>query len=408
MLRPTHHSTSAGSWLVVSALALVLAIAPLAPATSVCARLEAQTVPTVVLKSPASEHQEPMTQPGMLLELGDGRVLVSDTRERTLVLYDFASGAANQLSRMGAGPLEYQFPSGIFASGDSIVVIDMMLQRMLVLDRRATPVRTHRLVESGDALGAILKVGTIVALDERGHFYSESRGVHLVPGQMPTTSDTVALVRWTSLGVRGDTVAVRVDPAPVPRMSGGAAEGVRIKLPIVAMQPRDAWAVFASGRVAVARASDYHTDWSGGSALVAGPRVPYAPVPVTEADKERVRKNTRDAAEQGLKLGVSMASGSGQKMPKLSMEVEEPPSWPKVKPPFSGVRAAPDGRLWVARPLPGATDAVEYDVLAPGGKLARRVRFPPNVTLLGFGKGTVYATRRDEDDLRYLQRYRLP
>jgi hypothetical protein len=28
--------------------------------------------------------------------------------------------------------------------------------------------------------------------------------------------------------------------------------------------------------------------------------------------------------------------------------------------------------------------------------------------LLGFGAGTVYTTRRDEDDLQYLQRHRLP
>ncbi len=225
---------------------------------------------------------------------------------------------------------------------------------------------------------------------------------------MPTTSDTVALVRWTALGVRGDTVATRVDPAPVPKMSGGASEGIRFKLPIVAMQPRDAWAIFPSGRIAVVRANDYHTEWGGASAMVAGPRIPYTPVTMTEADKERVRKNTREAAEQGLKLGSSMAAGSGQKMPKIAMELEEPPAWPKVKPPFTAVRAAPDGRLWVARPLAGGDDAVEYDVLAPGGKLERRVRFPAHVTLLGFGKGTVYATRRDEDDLRYLQRYRIP
>jgi hypothetical protein len=129
---------------------------------------------------------------------------------------------------------------------------------------------------------------------------------------------------------------------------------------------------------------------------------------VTKADKERARKHTRDAAEQGLKVGASMAAGAGQKLPKLSMELEEPPTWLKVKPRFSSARAAPDGRVWVARPLRGASDAVVFDVLAPGGKLERRVRFPASVTLLGFGKGTVYAIRRDEDDLRYLQRYHLP
>ncbi len=400
MLRRMQGPTSAGSWLC--ALAVVFAPALCAPI------LAAQRVPTVVLKAPTAEHEEPLSQPGTMLELGDGRVMVTDTKDRTLMLYDFAGGSAKQLSRQGAGPLEYQLPGGVFAVGDSIVVIDVMLQRMLVLDRSATPLRTHRLVASGDALGAILKLGTILAVDEQGRFYSESRGVRLIPGKMPTTSDTVALVRWASLGVRGDTVAVRVDPAPMPKMSEGAAEGIHFKLPIMPLQPRVAWAVVSTGRVAVARANDYHTEWAGTTAMVSGPRVPYPPTRVTEADKALIRKTTREAAEQGLKLGSAMAAGSGQKMPKISMELEEPPAWPKVKPPFAGVHAAPDGRLWVARHLGGAGEAVEYDVIAPGGKLERRVRFPKDVTLLGFGKGNIYATRKDEDDLRYLQRYRRP
>ncbi|MEP7382635.1 MAG: hypothetical protein ABI910_13170 [Gemmatimonadota bacterium] len=174
------------------------------------------------------------------------------------------------------------------------------------------------------------------------------------------------------------------------------------------MQPRDAWAVFSTGRVAVARANDYDTEWGGPTAMVSGPRGPYTPVPVTEADKSLIRKTTREAAEQGLKLGSSMVAGSGQKMPKISMELGEPPAWPNVKPPFAGVRAAPDGRLWVARNLGGAGEVVDYDVIAPGGKLERRVRFPNDVTLLGVEKGNIYATRKDEGDLRYRQRYRLP
>lgn len=396
--RALTRTTASARALLVATTAIAVTSAPLV----------AQGVQTVVLKAPVAEHEEPLTQPAAMLELRDGRVLVTDSKDRTLTLFDFSSRSAKQVSRQGAGPLEYQFPGALFAVGDSIVVIDMKLQRMLVLDKAGVPLRTHRLIESADAIGAIVKVGTIIAVDDRGRFYSESRGIRIVQGQMPTTSDTVALVRWTTIGVKGDTIAVRVDPAPTPKMSGTPTEGIRFKIAIPAMQSRDAWSVFPTGRVAVVRASDYHTEWGERPPLAAGARVPFTPVPVTEADKERVRKNTREAMEQGLKLGTSMAAGSGQKMPKIAMDLEEPPSWPKVKPPFSGVRAAPDGRLWVARPLPGANDAVEYDVLAPGGKLERRVRFPTSVTLLGFGKGFVYATRRDEDDLRYLQRYRIP
>jgi hypothetical protein len=374
------------------------------------APVAAQAPPPVVLKTPLAEHDEPLSQATSLLELADGRVLVADTKDRLLLLYDFAKGTATPVSRQGAGPLEYQFPSGIFAAGDSILVIDLMQQRALVLDRSAKPLRSHRLVSTGDAITTLVRLGTIVAVDGRGAFYSETRGMTMVPGQMPTMSDTVALVRWKSLGTSGDTIATRVDPAPMPKMSGNPTDGMSVKLPIMALQPRDAWAIFTSGVVAIARAADYHSEWVDvAGARRVGPRVTYAPIVVTEADKARVRRTAREEAERGLKLGTSMAAGSGQKMPRITLDLEEPGSWPRVKPPFTAVRAAPDGRLWVARSQAGSRDVTEYDVLAPGGKLERRVQFPPRVTLLGFGKGmVVYGVRKDEDDLHYLQRYRLP
>jgi hypothetical protein len=36
-----------------------------------------------------------------------------------------------------------------------------------------------------------------------------------------------------------------------------------------------------------------------------------------------------------------------------------------------------------------------------------RVALPPKTRLVGFGNGTLYLVRRDDDDLEYLQRYRL-
>ncbi|MCC6927811.1 MAG: hypothetical protein IT359_02360 [Gemmatimonadaceae bacterium] len=371
--------------------------------------VSAQSPPTLTLTAPLAEHPEPLTQPSAILELRDGRVLVADTKDRLLYLYDFAKGTATQVSRQGGGPLEYQFPAGIYATGDSILVVDMLQQRFLVLDASGTPLRSQRLSTGGDLAMSIVKLGTVIAVDGKGRVYTESRGMTIVQGKMPTFSDTIALVRWQTIGVRGDTIATRVEHTDMPKMGGDPKAGLSIKLPMQAFVTRDSWAVFPDGRVAVARASDYHTEWydAAGRMTVAG-RVPFTPLPITEADKTLARKATKDAYEQGMKLGTSMAASSGQKMPKIAMEVEEPAAWPKVKPPFAAVRAAPDGRLWVVRAIGGATEISEYDVIAPDGKLVRRVRTPKNVTLIGFGKGVLYGVRKDEDDLRYLQRYRLP
>ena len=37
-----------------------------------------------------------------------------------------------------------------------------------------------------------------------------------------------------------------------------------------------------------------------------------------------------------------------------------------------------------------------------------RVAFPPRTELIGFGNETLYAIRLDDDDLQYLERWRLP
>lgn len=368
----------------------------------------AQQVQAITLRAPLAEHEEPLSEAGGLRELRDGRVLVVDSRERLIVLFDFANGTATRVSRQGAGPLEYRIPGPLVSVGDTVMMLDVMQQRLLVIDPNGAPVRTQRLASTGDAITSLARAGVIIAADARGRFYSESRGMTIVTGKMPVMSDTIALVRWAKYGAQGDTLAIRVEPASMPKMDMANRSSVGMKVPIVAYQPHDAWAVFRDGTVAIVRVADYHSEWIApdGRRTVGG-RLAHSPVPVTERDKERMRKTTREAYEWGLKLGMSMAGASGQKMPKISLELEEPSPWPRVKPPFSSARAAPDGRLWVARAT-ADDDVAEYDVVAPGGRLEKRVRFPRGVTLAGFGTDMLYAVRKDEDDLRYLQRYRLP
>ena len=49
-----------------------------------------------------------------------------------------------------------------------------------------------------------------------------------------------------------------------------------------------------------------------------------------------------------------------------------------------------------------------YDVFDGAGRLSRQITLRPRSRVVGFGKGTVYVTRSDEDDLQYLERYRRP
>ena len=84
--------------------------------------------------------------------------------------------------------------------------------------------------------------------------------------------------------------------------------------------------------------------------------------------------------------------------------------WPAVMPPFPAAAAvvAPDGRLWVLRTRAHDDAIPSYDVFDGRGQLAERIALPRQTRLVGFGARTVYLARKDDDDLQYLQRYRLP
>jgi S-adenosylmethionine:diacylglycerol 3-amino-3-carboxypropyl transferase len=70
--------------------------------------------------------------------------------------------------------------------------------------------------------------------------------------------------------------------------------------------------------------------------------------------------------------------------------------------------ARPNGDVWVLRSR-GARDPIAiYDVFTRTGGLIRRVAFPRATRLVGFGSATLYTVRLDDDDLQYLERWRLP
>jgi hypothetical protein len=389
------------------------AIAPLFSALSVVLAAAGPTraqPPLVVLAKPLAEHEEGMSELAGLRELRDGRVVVSVTGEGRLMVLDFRTQGATDAAKQGSGPLEFRIAGPLFALGDSVGMMDAGLRRLLIVGPDGKPTRTSAIGGTGTDIMAFVRIGRIVAADRAGRIYSESRGMTMVPGKMPTMSDTVALVRWSKLGEKGDTLATRFEHTEMPGMAGDEKKGIKLTLKMDVLTPRDGWDVFPDGRVTTVRIGNYQVesiDPSGKTTI--GGRVANEPVPLTAQDRQRLVKQTREAYELGLKLGMSMAGSAAQgKMPKIDFDVQEPTEWPKNRPIFFGVFAATDGSTWVARSMPGLGGPSDYDVLGRDGKIVKRVRFPERVTVIGFGKGVVYTVRRDEDDLRYVQKYKLP
>ena len=86
------------------------------------------------------------------------------------------------------------------------------------------------------------------------------------------------------------------------------------------------------------------------------------------------------------------------------------PEWPQYKAPFpaNAAFARPNGELWVAQSRKAGDKVPKYHVFDAQGKLMGTIALPPNTRLVGFGNQALYAVRVDDDDLQYLQRYRLP
>ena len=92
----------------------------------------------------------------------------------------------------------------------------------------------------------------------------------------------------------------------------------------------------------------------------------------------------------------------------MKMPYSEPSEWPEYLPPYAlGLPLfSSDGTLWIARAV-AAGVAPTFDLINGKGELMERIVLPQRSKLVGFGNGTVYVVRLDDDDLQYLQRYRL-
>jgi hypothetical protein len=378
----------------------------------------AAQAPLKTLAKPDVEYSEPFTTISALRELRDGRVIVSDIRDKTVQLVDLRAGSAQKIGREGSGPGEYALPARLLAlPGDTSVVYDPLNRRFLTIgpDGRPGAFVSYESDEPGGRGGVRLTLGARYT-DARGRLYSQAPNFSIGPDGAPTSADTAAIIRFDRATKKTDTLAwVHVPTTTIRSSQGGTNVSIRAGggNPFSAV---DDWAVTPDGRVAVVRTKDYHVDWySPNGQKTSGPAVAYQKIKVTEEDKKQWRE--RQASGGGgtafvvtQQAGPGGTSSSAGVAPPSSLRLPEPTDWPEVKPAFVGqaAAAAPNGQLWVLRTRAANDKVPTYDVFDATGRVVSRVALPPSTRLVGFGNGTVYLARSDEDDLQYLQRYKLP
>ena len=330
-------------------------------------------------------------------ELRDGRVLVTEGRERKLFVGDFRTGDVQQVGRNGSGPGEYGMVGFLRPlAGDSTIMADLMGRRWLLLDGanivgQHSPDHPAVLAAGGifthsDALGRVLlrkapeRADGVTVTDARDS--SELRLIARRTGAV----ETVARVR----NVERRIELTRASDGRITSSSSMVAGPLRSEEQAV---------LFGDGWLAIARLDPFRVDWR--SPTGAWTRGAPLPVPVI-----RVTARERDAffARNPNAFGPSTTPGLPA-TPRPSAS-----DFPAIVPPFSlsSVSDGPAGHLLIRRHRSADVGPSQYLVVDRRGALVGELILPDNASIVGAGARTVYVVVRDEDDLQTLHRHAWP
>ncbi len=334
------------------------------------------------------EFPQPFSSITGFRELRDGKILVADFRDGALQILDPRAKSATRVSRKGSGPNEYQRIGRLLALGlDTTAMYDSGNARLLLLGADGFPVNT---LPVGSRVMDLLSAATWG--DSHGSLYAR-----LLTGfrDPQTLADTTLVARYNVATGKIDTVAtvhVSKTDVNVTTRADGSASVLSAAVPFAV---HDDWVALSDGRLAIAVGKDYHIDFRDRASTFSGPRTPFAPIPVTDADKDSVRAARRPKS-------------SGE--PGSLQPVSEPSVWYATKAPFveNGAWPGANGQLWIQVNRRGGDSGQQFDGFDRTGHRWTSIVLPAGSRVVGFGSQSVYASRKDADDQQFIQRFDFP
>lgn len=358
---------------------ILLVTALLGPVASA----QTTAVPRLRLGNPTASPTEQFSEVTGLAELAPGRLLVGDARERRLVVLDLATGSAQAISRIGAGPREFRSVSENFLPrpGGGAWVVDFAQRRLLPVNPDGS---------LADAITMPMSSMLLRASDAAGRVYGDV----MIFSPERQLSDTVQIVRWDPATTRVDTLQrVHIGRAGMVVQPGGTFRVFRATT---------TWTVLPAGAWIGLEADGYVlTEWQHGR-MTRTTRLPRDRVAMTSADQAAWR--AQQAQTRPMVMGQPGGRSSGDR-PEMQYQ------FPEHYPAFDAdapLRRDSDGRLWIERLLGVGESPREYDVIEPSGRVVGRVVLPAGGRVAGFGQGVVYVAMKDADDLVTIRRYPLP
>lgn len=331
------------------------------------------------------EHE--FTAISAVRELADGRVLLVDEGDGQVFVVDFAQRRTVAIGARGSGPSEYLKPASLLPlAADSTILPDPPNDRWLVLhgskvvgiQKPAIPDGVSQRVPVGaDTLGQLVFLSPIRA----------GPGGPIIPERR----DSRYVVRTSRVSGRLDTIALLRSRTSTISMSAGPRPSISVRVNPLALG--EGVVTFSDGWVAVARVEPYRVDWiTPAGKLLRGAPLPFVPV---RLDQRELRYYAEREADRTGTRPIDPATI---------------PGWPEIMPPFldRGLTGDSQGRLWVRRPATSASPRGWYDVINRRGLLAGRVFTNDDRRIVGFGPGTVYTARVDENGVEHFERHPLP
>lgn len=357
-------------------------------ASSIPCVLVAQAVDTVTVREIA-RLPEPFSRVASVRVLSDGRMVVVDTRDRSVSLVDARLRNVMRIGREGTGPGEYASPREVLAlPADSTAVLDYGTMRLSILDK------SLRVVAQQPMLGG------------SGIFHPKGAARGLWFFHNPDRSRPLSNNRLPVLQVdrRSGTVSVaaqlEVDPEFAQAWAGGWGA------PRSGLFARDVYTVTGGGALIVVRHDPYRVERIGADGrVVRGPDRKYQKIRVTNADKE-------EWAAQFTRMRPTLRVESGRTGPvQLPAPSLDRTAFPEDFPPFldeDAAIAAPGEAVWVKRAIPTRLHRTEYDVYDTAGVLRGVVQLSAEQRVVGFAGTQLVMVTVDDDGSEWLSLADLP
>jgi hypothetical protein len=345
--------------------------------------------------------------------LSDGRIAVFDAMADELRYYDRRGRFVARTGGPGGGPGEYRAVTWMRRlAGDSLVLHDMMAQRLTVLTPDGTVARTVSVATASAGRAATPAVPTlrdgrvVMPRSDRhrpvGVFDDGSLLAIADPSPPPADGrvarDTVAYVRLAPDGTVRDTIGRFPGDELQMTTEIGARGAFRVSIgspPFarsthVAVDDDGFW-VGTADRFEIGR---YDT----AGRLVRLVRRPVAPPRVTDADVASGKR--RD-------VGNTPASGGAGAGLRRAVEARWQRAAIPTTMPAHGPLEVGGGRLWVRETAPPDAAGSRWVAFRSDGVMLGSVVLPARFRVLEFGADHVLGVRRDDLDVQQVELYAL-